>query len=147
MRVILINFHHPLMGLSETLRMISDRHPPHEVVYVHQRLQIDFSRDLMSQVSSVIDRVEMQLRVKGFPDGALEMASAIYIICPGLSDPTALIVMELFGRTGFFPNITLMKRDHEHGSFRAYDCVVGEYVKLNARSKRVAKGGVYETTA
>jgi len=98
-------------------------------LYVHQRLRIDFSAPMERQIVATVDAVERQLDGK-----ALLERCAVYILTPGLTDPSILLVIELFGRTGAFPNLLLVRR--EDGDFTVYDVIDGEKFKLRARGRR-----------
>src|SRR6266496_1498454 len=90
--------------------------------YVHQRLKIDFDRPISEQVVEAVNAAEA-----GCKRGLLEAyggGTEIYLVPPGLTDPTILLLIELFGRTGAFPNLLLMRRDS--GEYVIYDIADGE---------------------
>ncbi len=99
--------------------------------YLHLRLRVDFQSDLVPQVSAAVDRVEAELEKRGLP--CLEQAE-LYVVMPSLDDPAVLLAVELYGRTGAFPRLLMLRRDGgEHVIYSIVDC---EKVRLAARSRR-----------
>jgi hypothetical protein len=102
-----------------------------EFVYLHRRLRVDFHQSIKEQITGLVDSVEEELIT--VHHASLEQ-SDVYVIMPGLTDPTALLLIELYGRTGTFPNILMMRR--EHHEFVVYDIVDSEKMKFQSRGKR-----------
>ena len=99
---------------------------------MHCRLKIDFDRPILEQVVRTIDQAESRCRF-----GTLEHyggGTQVYVVPPGLTDCALLLLIEIFGRTGAFPNLLLLRRDD--GEFVVYDVVDGEKAKLQARGRR-----------
>ena len=99
--------------------------------YLHARLRVDFGKPLVPQIAQAVDGVERELSHKGLP--CLEQAE-LYVVMPSLDDPAVLLTVELFGRTGTFPRLLMLRR--EEGEHRIYSIVDCEKVKLAPRCKR-----------
>ncbi len=99
--------------------------------YLHARLRGDFGKPLVQRVAGAVDSVERALEARGWPP--LERCE-LYVVMPSLDDPAVLMTVELFGRTGMFPHLLMLRR--EGGEHRVYEVVDCERVKLQARCKR-----------
>ena len=87
-------------------------------------------RPIPEQVVKAVNSIE----AKAEAQGAFLEPSQIYVVPPGLTDPSLILMVELFGRTGWFPNLLLMKR--VEGEYQIYDIADGEKIKLQARGRR-----------
>lgn len=127
---LVLNFGHPLTKASmQTLQTALD-----SFAYVHQRLSVRFERPLQPQIVACVNAAEKQLMEK--ISLSLESVGHIYMVCPGMSDPTALLVMEIIGRTGNFPGLVFQKRDLGTGQFEVYEVADGFAIKNAARGRR-----------
>jgi len=123
---LVINFGHALGRRSQAF--LFDRLGDFRLV--HHRLQIDFDKPLLDQIVRAVDAVEREC-------GSLESyggGMGVYVVPIGMTDPALLLQIEIFGRTGAFPNLLLMRR--EDGEFAIYGILDGERVKLLARGRR-----------
>ena len=125
---LVLNFGHPLGARSA--KFLQER--LREFAYVHHRLKIDFDKPLLPQVVKAVDAVEGSSF--GRTSGLGLEGSVIYLVSPGLTDPAVLLIVEIFGRTGFFPNLLLMRRDDR--DYVIYDIIDGDKAKLQARGRR-----------
>jgi hypothetical protein len=98
--------------------------------FIHERLRIDFDLPLSAQIAKLIDRVETKLEW----DGLMLENCIVYIVTPGLTDPSLVLLVDLFGRSGQLPKLLPMRK--EHGVFVIYDIIDLERVKLMARGRR-----------
>ncbi len=122
-----LNFGH-MLGPGST-RFLQEKLETFE--YLHHRLRIDFGKPLVPQVSGALDYVERELARRGLP--CLEQ-SEIYAFMPPLDDPAVLLCVSLYGRTGEFPKLLMLRR--EQGIHVIYEIVDCERVRLSARSRR-----------
>jgi len=127
MAKLVINFGHMLGDRS--VRFLQEKLGAFE--YVHERLKIDFDKPLPDQVVKAVNAAES--RCKG-PLESYGGGTGIYVVPPGLTDPALLLQIEIFGRTGAYPHMLLMRRDD--GEFVVYDIADGEKAKLQARGRR-----------
>ena len=123
---VVINFGHVLGDRS--VRFLQEKIG--KFTFIHERLRIDFDLPLSSQIAKAVDRIEARLE----RDGLLLEDATVYIVTPGLTDPSLVLLVDLFGRSGQLPKLLPMKK--EQGVFTIYDIIDLERVKLMARGRR-----------
>lgn len=131
-RIAVVNFGHPLSERSNI--RIQELLGVGGWSYVHSRLNVDFDKPLMPQIVAAVNKMEdLLLTVWGY---RLEQAGRVCMVTPGLTDPAILLTLEIAGRTGEYPSLFFLKKDHSNGGYHVYDWIDGVKLRNDARGRR-----------
>ena len=115
--MIVINFSHPLTdNQKQAIETIKNR-PITRLV--EQMAHLDQAQPFAEQVCAMVDNVGL--------DSAEWQSQRILIVLPGHAPATAVLLAELHGRMGYFPEIVRI-RPSDEDSAETY--VVGEVISL-----------------
>lgn len=124
-------------GGVKVMRIVNFSHPLSEVaieqlgnpIIENVKVQLDLDAQMDTQISAIIDEIETPL------DGSV---AGLAFVLPGMTYATVLLLAEIHGRTGAFPNVVPLRRDDHLGVFVVADEGVQslEKVRQDARRKR-----------